>query len=63
MRVKDLKDLKFLDDVERIKNILRKYFAYDDNGNRIPKFKIRADGSEKYINIVDNRGAGYHVCR
>jgi hypothetical protein len=34
--------------------------AYDNNGNRIPKFKIYDDGSEKYVSIVDNRGNGYH---
>ena len=33
MAAKDLKDLKFLNDVERIKNILRKYFEYDDDGD------------------------------
>lgn len=35
--------------------------AYDNNGHRIPKFKIREDGSEKYVSIVDNRGNGYNI--
>lgn len=35
--------------------------AYDINGYRIPKFKIREDGSEKYVSIVDNRGNGYNI--
>ena len=29
-------------------------------GYKVPKFKIRDDGSEKYISIVDNRGNGNH---
>lgn len=35
--------------------------AYGTDGNKIPKFKIREDGSEKYVNIVDNRSLNSYV--